>query len=46
MKAKWARFENNVRNLKVDITEDQLSDLAKQYSAELKALKQNKKAKK
>lgn len=46
MEAKWARFKNNVRNLKVDITEDQFSDLYKQYSAELKALKQNKKAKK
>lgn len=46
MEAKWARFKNNVRNLKVDITEDQFSDLYKQYSADLKALKQNKKAKK
>lgn len=45
-KVKWGKFENYVRNLKVDITEDQLSDLFKQYGAELQALKQNKKAKK
>lgn len=45
-KIKWGKFENYVRNLKVDITEDQLSDLADEYKAELQALKQNKKAKK
>jgi hypothetical protein len=46
MKAKWARFENSVRNLKVDITEDQLAELAKEYREDLKALKKNQKAKK
>jgi hypothetical protein len=46
MKVKWARFENSVRNLKVDITEDQLAELAKEYREDLKALKKNQKAKK
>lgn len=45
MKAKWAKFESHIRNLKVDIPDTQLAELAAEYEKELTALKRKEGAK-